>query len=155
MQRIKLGRIIKPRTVAISAVLAALYVGITTINYPFAFLGVQIRVSDALYPLIGLLGWPAVIGLTIGQLLANTVSPLGALDLLSPFVFFPAKCLISKFGFKAVPLHVLCVALWVPVMLTLVLHLPYLVNVASVGFGEVIAELVIGGLLYRSLKGRI
>lgn len=145
----------KSKRIAIASVLSALYVVATVFLAPFSFEVIQCRVADAFYPVIGLLGWPALIGLTIGQLLANTISPLGVIDMLSPLMFLPAKYAIKRFGFKAVPFHVLSVALWVAFMLHLAYGLPYWITVLYVGVGETIAELGLGRLLYLGLRGRV
>jgi len=37
---------------------------------------VQVRVADALIPLSMLLGWPVIVGVTVGGVVANVVSPM-------------------------------------------------------------------------------
>lgn len=146
--------------IAVIAVLGALYVAIG-LALPFISFGlVQCRVSDSLYPLICLFGLPSVIGLTLGQFIYNLYGftlgqALGVLDLLSPLVFLPAKLAIMKWGGKAVPLHVVSVALWVSYLLNLLFGLPFSVSVCLVGIGEAIAEIGLGIPLMVAVKRRM
>jgi len=140
----------KTKEITLTAVLAALYIGIGLIVPFISFGPIQCRVSDALYPLIAVLGTPALVGLTLGHFIYNlfgysTGIALGLMDvILSPSIFLVAKILIWKHGYRAVPVHVILVAMWVPYMLNTMFGLPYWPLVISVGIGEAIAELVLG-----------
>ena len=137
---------------AILAVFAALYPAIVCSLQSISFGIIQVRVADALYPLIAVFGRGALIGLIIGHAIANLSSPFGLLDLLSVVVCIPAKIAIYKFGFKAVPLHIASVALWVGYILSFYLRVPFYLAVVHVAIGESVAELVLGGWLYASLR---
>lgn len=132
------------------AVLATLYIVIGLAIPMISFGPAQCRISDALYPLIAVLGTPALIGLTIGHFIYNLYGysagvALGWADvILSPLLFLIAKLAIWKWGYKAVPLHVIAVALWVPYLLNSLFGLPYWPLVVTVGIGEFIAEIVLG-----------
>lgn len=138
------------KQIAQATVLAALYIAIGVVLPFISFGAIQCRISDALYPLIAILGTPALIGLTLGHIIYNaygfvTGFALGLLDvLLSPLIFFGAKLAIWKWGIKAIPLHVVAVALWVPYLLNTLFGIPYWPLVLTVGAGEAIAELVLG-----------
>lgn len=142
------------------AILAALYVSIG-LAIPFISFGViQCRISDALYPLISVFGLPSVVALTLGQFIYNfygyTIGvALGPLDLLSPLMFLPAKIAIWKWGLKAVPLHVMSVALWVPFLLNQMFNIPMIATIPTVGIGELIAEIVVGIPLTLALRRRM
>jgi len=144
----------KAKSLVLVSVFCAVYVTLTLVLAPISYGPVQCRVADALYPLIAVFGWPALIGLSLGQLLANTASPLGVIDLLSPLLFLPAKYLIQRFGIKATPFHVLSVMLWVPYMLHALFGLPYWITVFYVGVGESVAELLIGMPLAIAIRQR-
>ncbi len=61
------------REVVVSAVFAALYaVGVISLAGT-SFLPFQVRFADMLLPLSMLFGWPAIVGVTIGTIVANTV----------------------------------------------------------------------------------
>lgn len=157
----------KSKDITLAAILAALYflIGTHPLIAMFGFGGVQCRISDALYPLIAILGTPALIGLTVGHFLYNFYGgiinvALGPLDVFgSPLLFLIPKILIWKFGYKAVPLHVVFVALWVPYLICLwvpvVPWAAYWSLVISVGIGEAVAELGLGMLLAKAVEKRL
>ena len=64
---------------ALSAVLAALYAGLVVALAPISFYVFQVRVADALLPLSAVLGWPAVIGFTVGCFLGNLAGVLAGM----------------------------------------------------------------------------
>jgi len=132
--------------------MASLYTVAGYMGFGFGFLQIQVRVADALYPLIAVFGLPSLYGLVLGHFLVNLSSPLGFIDLLSVPLFLPAKYMILKFGFWGVPFHVLSVGLWVAYMLEAVLGLPFLTSFIYVTIGELIAEVGLGYPLYRGVK---
>lgn len=149
----------KTNDVSLMAVLAGLYVIIGLLIPSISFGAIQCRLSDALYPLIAFLGLPAVIGLTLGQLIYNiygfsTGFAIGWLDLFSPIVFIIFKLLIMKFGYKAVPIHVIAVGVWVGFLLQISFGLPMLVTIPSIIIGEFIAEIIVGIPLAEAVKRR-
>jgi len=150
----------KSKNLALGIVSTSLYAVLGFVLQAIAFGPIQIRVADALYPLIAVFGTPWLIGTFLGQLIFNgygfaTGIALGPLDLLSPFVFLPAKYLIKRLGLKAVPFHVLCVALWVGYLLNSLFGVPFLLAVALVGAGEFIAEIVLGIPLAVAVRKRL
>jgi len=56
--------------------LAALYAGLVVALAPVSFLIVQVRVAGALLPLSAVLGWPAIVGFTVGCFLGNLAGVL-------------------------------------------------------------------------------
>jgi len=67
----------KSKEIAIASVIASLY-AITVIMLPsISFLLFQVRIADALIPLSMILGWPAILGITIGCFVANFSAPWG------------------------------------------------------------------------------
>jgi len=76
---------------SLTAVFAALYVVINvvqmfSIGNPFVSGPVQLRVADCLIALAALLGWPVVLGVTVGgvvvNLLSNMMFFLGPVDII-------------------------------------------------------------------------
>ncbi len=151
----------KSKDITLAAVLAALYIGIGLVIPFVSFGAIQCRLSDALYPLIAVLGTPALIGLTLGHFIYNlygysTGFALGMLDvMLSPLIFLVAKALIWKFGYKGVLVHVAFMALWVPYLLNSLFGIPYWPLVVTVGIGEAIAEIVLGIPLAKLVEKRL
>jgi len=72
----------RSRFVAESSLFAALYAVGVLLLAPISFGALQVRVADALIPLSILFGWPVVAGVTLGNLVANTLgSPFGIVDI--------------------------------------------------------------------------
>lgn len=65
----------------LTAALAALYVVGAVFLGPISFQLFQVRIADALLPLVLLLDWPAIIGLSIGVFVANFFGGLGPVDM--------------------------------------------------------------------------
>lgn len=137
---------------------ATIYLVLGFAFHPLSFEAFQLRLACVIVPLIHFGGTPALIGLTIGHFIFNTTSPLIPWDLVSPLIFFPARLAIKRYGFKAVPLHVLSVAMWVSLIIQLSAGFftwPLFVTIGiSVGVGEGIVELVLGRLLYLEVERR-
>ena len=66
------------------AVIAAVYAAVTIAIAPIAFGPIQFRISDALMPIpyLPYFGLAGVIGLTLGTLIANILSPYGLIDMI-------------------------------------------------------------------------
>jgi uncharacterized membrane protein len=64
------------KDLALTTVFAALYAALVIALAGISFQLVQVRVADALVPLSIVFGWPAVIGVTLGCVISNVVSPL-------------------------------------------------------------------------------
>lgn len=148
------------KSLSLAAISASCYVVLGFVLQSVAFGPVQVRVADALYPLIAVFGWSWLVGTFLGHLIFNGYGfaagiALGSLDLLSPFVFLPAKWLIKRFGLKAVPIHVLFVAVWVGYLLNSLFGLPFLPTALLVGVGEFVAEIVLGVPVAIAVRKRL
>ena len=64
------------RDVALTAVFAALYAVLVLFLSSLSFGLAQVRIADALIPMSVIFGWPAVMGVTLGCLIGNVVSPM-------------------------------------------------------------------------------
>jgi uncharacterized membrane protein len=142
------------------AVFASLYIVLGMTLQSIAFGNIQIRVADALYPLIAVFGLPCLFGTFLGHLIFNVYGfgvglALGIGDLASPFIFLLPKFMIYKWKLKAVPLHVLFVAFWVAWLLYTMFNIPYWMSAVTVGVGETIAEVLLGIPLAFAVKRRI
>ena len=63
------------KQIALISIFAALYaIGVISLA-PFSYGLVQVRIADALLPLSIVFGMPAVIGLSLGTFIANTLNP--------------------------------------------------------------------------------
>lgn len=66
----------KVKDLALATIFTALYAVLVIALAGISFQLVQVRIADALIPLSIIFGWPAVIGVTIGCILSNVLSPL-------------------------------------------------------------------------------
>jgi uncharacterized membrane protein len=68
------------KKLSLTAIIAALYATIVILLAPISYGPIQLRIADALIPLAALLGLPAVYGVTVGALIANTYWLLSPID---------------------------------------------------------------------------
>jgi uncharacterized membrane protein len=73
--------VLKSRDVALSAAFAAAYAAGVTLLAPISFSVYQVRVADILLPLSIVFGPPAIVGLTLGNVIGNLSSPFGIVDI--------------------------------------------------------------------------
>jgi uncharacterized membrane protein len=73
--------VLDSREIALAGMLAAIYALGVTLLSPISFEVFQVRIADMLLPLSIIFGLPAVIGLTLGTIVANLSSPFGILDI--------------------------------------------------------------------------
>ncbi len=66
----------KPKGIATTAVVAALHAVLVYVFAGISFWIVEVRVADALIPLSVLYGWPVVVGVTLGAIVSNVITPL-------------------------------------------------------------------------------
>ena len=107
-----------PAKVSIKAltaiVLAAAYAALVYEFQQISFSVFQIRIADILSPLPYVMGFEAVVGLTIGTFIGNTISPYGVWDMaigtLCTFTYTLIDWLIGKkFGYRKILLPVIAV----------------------------------------------
>jgi len=150
----------RSRFIAEITIFASLYLTLGFVLQSVAFGVIQVRVADALYPLIAVFGLPCLFGTFLGHLIFNFYGfsvglALGLGDLASPFLFLIPKYAIYKWKLKAVPLHVLFVTFWVSWLLHTLYGLPFWLCVLTVGIGETIAEIGLGVPLAVAVKRRV
>jgi uncharacterized membrane protein len=68
---------------------AAAYVVLTIVVGPLSYGQLNLRVANVMLGLVPIIGWPAIIGQTLGVLITASVSPLGPVDLVN---VVPALC---------------------------------------------------------------
>jgi uncharacterized membrane protein len=154
------------KKISLTAVIAALYAAIVILLAPISFGPIQLRVADALIPLAALLGLPAVYGVALGALVANTywfLSPidvvLGALaNLIAGYIIFRYKeKLIPASLAASISIGVVVGGyLWLffPPPSILGIQLPaWLGMIISITLSSILAVTVIGLSLLKLLEG--
>ena len=146
------------KEIAKIAIIAAMYAVITILVSPLAYGPLQFRVSEIMKPL-ALRGRTYIIGLTLGLLLANLLSPFGG-----PWelIWMPLVCLsggvithrLKKRPFIAITFYSAWIAAGVSVVLFMVLGLPVYITLPGIFVSEIILMGIgvglIEGLLRRS-----
>lgn len=146
---------LSPRNLALNAMVAAVY-AVLTISLPVLSYGAwQCRLSEAL-TLLPLLLPTSIPGLAVGCLIANLLSPVGALDV----VLGTIATLLAAIGtYRLVKKPLLAAAcpviangLIIGVMLSIVYQLPLVLTVVQVAVGEAVAVYGLGFLLIHFLR---
>lgn len=146
------------RGISIAVVIASVYAALTVVLGSFGYSWIQIRISEALTPLPFIFGPPAILGLTLGVIIANLFSPVGLADIIfGPLLTLIAAVLSWKFSYGqrliACTYPVIINALGVSAYIASFYGVPYTMSVISIGVGEFIAAVLLGYPLLKALEG--
>ena len=166
----------KAKDLAAASVIAALY-ALLVVALPFiSFLLWQVRIADALLMMSTVLGWPAVIGVTLGCFLGNFIAaPWGAVSLtlidavlgsIANFVASLAAYIVAyrkdlRFKIIGAIVEIVLVSLIVGAYLKYLLEwafnidMPVLISIAGVVPGSIISIGFVGTALTIALEKRI
>ena len=145
------GRSLK---IATTGILAGVYVVVTIALGTLSYGPLNLRFTNILIGVVPIVGWPSVLGLTLGVFLSNTVSPLGPIDLISAVFSFIGLASIHLLRKKSVlaglTIYSLILSVWVTFELHVAVGLPYQ------GFYAVLAGisvvLALAYIFYKALK---
>ena len=145
------------RGVSVAVVIASLYAVLTVALGSFGYSWIQVRISEALTPLPFIFGPPAILGLTLGVVIANLFSPVGMADIIfGPLLTLIAAILSWKFSYGkrliACTYPVVINALGVSAYIASFYGVPYMMSVVSIGVGEFIAAVLLGYPLLKALE---
>lgn len=146
-------KLLKPRSLCMSAVIAALYAALTLLLAPISYGPIQLRLSEAL-TLLPMLLPQAVPGLFVGCLIANLYT-----GMLTDIIFGSLATLIAAVGtyllrkkpLLAAACPVVANAVIVGLTLALSFNLPLLLTMAEVAIGE-IGAVAIGMIILSGIK---
>ena len=124
---------------------------------------IQVRVADALLPLEIIFGMPAIIGLSLGTVVANIFGGLGFIDIIGGTVanFIAAYvawklCRRNKVPFiVGIACQVVIVSMIVGVYISYLFELPLIVGITDIFIGTFLAVGVLGSVLVVIIKNRI
>lgn len=142
------------RAISLLVMIAALYAVTTVVLAPLSYQAIQVRISEILTPLPFYFGLPGVVGLIVGCLVANVVSPYGIYDIILGTMGTVCGALVS---WKAPKLWMACLApvisnaVWVGLLLT-IYDVPFWFGAVTVGIGELIAVIVLGYPVMKALE---
>ena len=153
------------RQISLLAVIAALYAATVIILAPISFGPIQLRLADCLIPLSALLGPPAILGVALGALVANTYWFLSPIDVVfGAAANLAAGYIIYRFKDRLVPASVAASLvigvvvggyLWLffPPPSILGLQLPaWLAMMVSITLSSLVAASVLGVALVKTLE---
>jgi len=156
---------VNTRQISLSAVIAALYAATVIILAPISFGPIQLRLADCLIPLSALLGPPAVLGVALGALVANTYWFLSPIDVVfGAAANLAAGYIVYRFKDRLVPASVAASLvigvvvggyLWLffPPPSILGLQLPaWLAMMVSITLSSLVAVTVLGVALVKALE---
>jgi len=148
-------------SLTLAAVFAALYaVGVIVLG-PISFQVFQVRVADALLPLCMLFGWPVILGLTLGTIVANLFGGLGPIDivggglanLIAGYVAWRISLNKGKpWLFLGVVSQVMIVTATVGTYLSYLFGMRIEVGLLGVLLGSIVATGILGSLLLLALS---
>lgn len=143
--------------IALTGIVGAVYASLTVALGSLSYSWIQVRISEALAPLPLLMGFPAVVGLTLGCVIANFFSPAGIPDLVfGPILTLIAALLSWRFSFRrkaiACIYPVLINAFGVSSYISLYYNIPYWTSVLTIGAGEFIASVLAGYPLLLAIE---
>ena len=151
------------KQIALISIFAALYAIGVVFLAPFSFLPIQVRAADALLPLSIIFGMPAIIGLSLGTVVANIFGGLGFIDIIGGTVanFIAAYvawklCRRNKVPFiVGIACQIVIVSMIVGVYISYLFGLPLIVGIIDIFIGTFLAVGVLGSVLVVIIKNRI
>ncbi len=149
------------KEMSLAIVFTALYAVAVIVLAPVSFHIFQVRVADALLPLSVIFGWPAIVGVTVGAVVANFYGGLGIVDIAGGAAAnFTATLLAWQIGRRkikgswayAVAVEVLVVSLIVGSYLSILFEVPLAVGLFGVLIGSLVAIGLLGYTLLRTMS---
>ena len=145
--------------IATAAIYAAMYVALALLFNPISYGVINLRVANVLIGLVPIIGWPAVLGQTLGVFIANQPAlgdPLGPIDLINVVPSFLFSLLLWKLRntsvFLGLTLYSVALGITVSYALNYAFKLPLVVEIPQVTAGVFVATAVFGYLLFKSVK---
>ena len=148
----------KSRALNISVIglLAGVYSVATIALGTLSYGPLNLRLTNILLGVVPIVGWPAVLGLTLGVLLSNVASTIGPIDYLSAgfsFLGLVAIHLLRKRSVLAgLTIYSLILSIWVTFELHAVFGLPFSPTFYGVLLGISIVSIILAYFLYRALR---
>ncbi len=147
--------------VATASVYASMYVAMVLLFSPVSYGAINFRVANVLVGLIPLLGWPGVLGQTLGVFIANQPAfgdQLGAIDLVNVLPTLVCSWILWRLRkrsvFLGLVIYSIALGLSVSFALSYAFGLPFLLTIPQVTAGIFLATGILGYLLYKAV-GRL
>lgn len=153
-----------------ASIIAAIYASLVIVLAPISFYAIQVRVADALLilPILNFFGFPCIVGLTIGCIIANLFSPFGLIDIvfgsltnmITGFIAWIISRVYHKICLKTILLTTTLQSLTVSIiigygLLHLLLNEPLFISFTGVFIGSVISICILGSTLVLFMNKRL
>ena len=145
--------------VATAAVYAAMYVVLAVSFSPISYGVLNLRVANILMGLVPIIGWPAIVGQTLGVFIANqpalgdTLGPIDLINVVPTLVFaWVAWKLRHRSVFLGLTLYSVGLGISVSYALSYAFNLPLLVEIPQVTAGIFLATAVLGYIFYKAVS---
>jgi len=142
------------RQITDNALVAAVYVAVTTMTWFISFAGIQFRIAEILV-LLCFFRKDFIFGILVGTLLANIQSPMGFYDVFFGTLASLLSCLaicFSKHLFIATLYPVIINGLVVGAEIFFLMDEPFWINAGLVALGEFLVVSVLGFTLFSALR---
>jgi uncharacterized membrane protein len=157
---------LKVKDLALASIFAALYAVLVIFLAVISFQLVQVRLADALIPLSIVFGWPAVVGVTIGCVVSNVVSPMPSVIIdvtLGSIANLTASFLAWKVGrlkrresllneFLGCSAATIVITFIVGTYLAIITEMELWIWWLGIGLGSVVSVNVLGYMLIQVMK---
>lgn len=148
---------VKTRDLSLSGIFAALYAVGTVSLAPISYWVIQCRVADALIPLSAVFGCPAIVGVSLGCVVANLYGGLGLMDIVfgSLANLLAASCayVLRKRPFVACFSSTVIVTAIVGSYLWVLYNVPLEFSVLGIFLGSFVSINILGYTLLKVLSG--
>lgn len=141
------------RMIAINAMIACVYAVLTMAIAPLSYGAIQMRISEVMV-FLAFYNKKYIPGLVLGCLIANTISPLGMMDMCFGTLSTLLVCIAMyklKNLFVAAIVGGVITGVIIGTELYFALGLPFMINAFYVFAGEIII-LIIGALLFKLIE---
>ncbi|MDG6990093.1 MAG: QueT transporter family protein [Nitrososphaerota archaeon] len=145
--------------VATAAVYAAMYVVLAVAFGPISYGVVNFRVANILIGLVPIIGWPAIIGQTLGVFIANqpalgdALGPIDLINVVPTLVFAWALWKLRRRSvFLGLTLYSAALGVSVSYALSYAFNLPLILEIPQVTVGVFLATAVLGYVFYKAVS---
>ncbi|MCQ5337506.1 MAG: QueT transporter family protein [Candidatus Methanomethylicia archaeon] len=149
----------KSKDIAITAIFTTLYALGVVLLAPISFGIFQIRIADALLPLVMIYGLPVVFGTSLGCIIANFYGGLGPIDIIGGSIANFLACIIAYVigrnsrirRFIGCLLETIIITFIVGSYLSLIFNVPIEVSFLGIFIGSFISIDILGFIILESI----
>jgi uncharacterized membrane protein len=149
----------KSKDIAITAIFTALYALGVVLLAPISFGIFQIRIADALLPLVMIYGLPVAFGTSLGCIIANFYGGLGFIDIIGGSIANFLACIIAYVigrnsrirRFIGCLLETIIITFIVGSYLSLIFNVPIEVSFLGIFIGSFISINILGFIILESI----